>query len=176
MTFFYYQQNLTYNMKHLKYFEDVDFDNEHDIKTIVDNYCITALFTEEVQNKGDEVDEFEGKTIYDFDKDSIDNITTEVEWFISAAGDSLEDLSDDVIGSDLWYTRNGHGVGFFDRGLDDNNLEDIEGLCKILGDSYIYTKKNGEIEYQSSKKYQSINLVEYKKKKELEKISKKFNV
>lgn len=41
------------------------------------------------------------------------------------------------LGRDLWFTRNGHGVGFWDRGLGDLG-EQLTEAAKAMGGQYIY--------------------------------------
>lgn len=43
-------------------------------------------------------------------------------------------------GHDLWFTRNGHGVGFWDRGLD-SVITDEDGCDWILGDALTSVSK-----------------------------------
>jgi hypothetical protein len=39
-------------------------------------------------------------------------------------------------GSDLWYSRNGHGVGFWDRGLGKLG-KDLHAAAKKMGEAYL---------------------------------------
>ena len=163
-------------MKHLKIFEDFD-DNEdedyHDINTIVNSYIETLIWTEEGK---EEDDPFEGKSIFDISDASKEKIKKEVEWFIDSAGDVFEDLDDEQIGHDLWLTRNGHGTGFSDRIEEGYNLETIEELCDILGTAEAYVGDDGKIYHESNDRYKKINIEEYKKKKELEKSARNYNI
>jgi len=40
-------------------------------------------------------------------------------------------------GSDFWYTRNGHGVGFWDRGYPDDVADPLTEACKKFGEVYL---------------------------------------
>lgn len=40
-------------------------------------------------------------------------------------------------GSDFWYTRNGHGVGFWDRGYADEIADPLTADCKRFGEAYL---------------------------------------
>ena len=54
-------------------------------------------------------------------------------------------LSDEQIGHDFCLTRNGHGAGFWDRGL--GELGDrLTAACKPYGSIDIYLSDSGEIE------------------------------
>jgi len=46
------------------------------------------------------------------------------------------------IGRDLWFTRNGHGVGFWDRGLGDLG-EQLTEAAKAMGSQDIYLGDDG---------------------------------
>jgi hypothetical protein len=53
-------------------------------------------------------------------------------------------ISDDILGHDLWLTRNGHGVGFRDRDLGD--LGDLlSDLSKSFGEVDLYVGDDGYI-------------------------------
>lgn len=47
-------------------------------------------------------------------------------------------------GHDFWLTRNGHGVGFWDRGL--GELGDrLSKAAKVYGEAYLYVGDDGKI-------------------------------
>ena len=57
-------------------------------------------------------------TEWDFTREASDAIEIEVSRFITAAADVIDDDENYAqLGHDLWLTRNGHGAGFWDRGL-----------------------------------------------------------
>lgn len=53
-------------------------------------------------------------------------------------------MSDEQAGHDFWLTRNGHGAGFWDRGLDDigDRLTDV---CDTFGGCDAYVGDDGKI-------------------------------
>lgn len=54
------------------------------------------------------------------------------------------DYDEAAAGRDLWYTRNGHGVGYWDRGL--NEIGDVlSALAHKLGESDAYLGDDGRI-------------------------------
>lgn len=60
----------------------------------------------------------------------------------------FDTIDDDAIGHDIWLTRNGHGAGFWDRGL--GELGDwLTGMCKPMGSAYMYINASGEVEIAS---------------------------
>lgn len=54
--------------------------------------------------------------------------TVENSKLLTQAGDSWQN------GSDFWYTRNGHGVGFWDRGYADEIADPLTAACKKFGE------------------------------------------
>lgn len=46
------------------------------------------------------------------------------------------------LGHDLWLTRNGHGAGFWDRGLGELG-DKLTEICKGLGGKYTYIGDDG---------------------------------
>jgi hypothetical protein len=57
-------------------------------------------------------------------------------------------MEDDAIGHDFWLTRNGHGAGFWDRGL--GELGDfLTKMSKPFGEATLYVSDDGEVEYTS---------------------------
>lgn len=56
-------------------------------------------------------------------------------------------LSDEQAGHDFWLTRNGHGAGFWDRGLGDIG-EMLSAAAKSFGSADLYVGDDGKV-YQS---------------------------
>lgn len=48
-------------------------------------------------------------------------------------------------GRDFAYTRNGHGVGFWDRGYDKEVAEGLSQSARSFGEVYLYKKSKGKI-------------------------------
>ena len=79
-----------------------------DINLIIHHYLHCALWTEEMDSSFD---------IEDIHSDSIVNALADCNKFVEKAGSLLDELTEEQIGHDFWLSRNGHGAGFFDRGL-----------------------------------------------------------
>lgn len=47
-------------------------------------------------------------------------------------------------GNDFWYTRNGHGTGFWDRGLDDAG-DKLADICRATRNQDAYMGDDGQI-------------------------------
>jgi hypothetical protein len=153
-------------MKHLKYFKE-SIINEHDIDDIVDSYLECALWTSEEQG-----DDFEDKTIHDFSVESRELVTSEMKWFVAVAGDALDDISDDMIGHDIWLTRNGHVAGFWDRGYDEDVEKILVELSQELGFTDIYVGDDGLVYLSGKDRYKDFDLEKYK----MDKTAKKYNL
>lgn len=53
-------------------------------------------------------------------------------------------ISDEQAGHDFWLTRNGHGAGFWDRGLGDVGVKLTE-WCKPYGEVFLYVGDDGQV-------------------------------
>jgi hypothetical protein len=64
--------------------------------------------------------------------------------FIASNAVALVDMSPTQAGHDFWLTRNGHGAGFWDRGLGEVGRR-LTDACKPYGSAYLYVGDNGMI-------------------------------
>jgi len=161
-------------MKYLKYFEHrKSTPRSYNINKIIDAYVECALFTEEDNDDG----ALEDLTIHDIDKKSKEEIRKELEWFIDKIGGIINQMSEEDLGYDLWYTRNHHGVGFFDKNYPKHDEELLNKLSEVLGDAYIFNN-NGKIEHESygQERYKNWNFDEYMKELEFKKDVRKYNL
>lgn len=55
---------------------------------------------------------------------------------------ALDVMTPDQIGRDFWLTRNGHGVGFWDRGFGELG-EKLSNVAKYFGECYAYRGDDG---------------------------------
>lgn len=58
------------------------------------------------------------------------------------------ELSDELIGYDLWLTRNGHGAGFWDRNLGEIG-DKLTKACEELGEANLYKGDDGKLYIQN---------------------------
>jgi hypothetical protein len=152
-------------MKWIKLFED--FTTSLDIKKVVDAYLVAALWTEEERMKEDNDEDLRsmyGEPEEDDDEEDrsehirnlipeidfrIDNIGVDskikayndIKKFINIVGiDTINDneIDEDILGHDIWLTRNRHGAGFFDRGYDTEVEEKLMKAAHELGEDYLY--------------------------------------
>jgi len=161
-------------MKYLKYFEARDLRRNYNIDNIIISYLDSDLSMKD--DNEEEIEEFEDLTVYDINDGDREKLKEEIEWFIEKAGASINLMTDDQLGYDLYLTRNGHGAGFWDRGYPE---EDDELLCKlsdVLGETYLYKGDDGKLYYNSSDKYKEWDFEKYKEELRLKKDIKKYNI
>ena len=75
----------------------------------------------------------------DWSKDGLTEARLHVEQFLDVTPSKLlHDIPPAQIGHDLWLTRNGHGAGFWDKGLGAQG-DSLTAICEALGqvDSYV---------------------------------------
>src|SRR4051812_29933619 len=89
-----------------------------DLDDFFKHYLVCALWSsmdESTPEGGQPMD-----ATYDLDSFApvvLVNLKRECQDFIEANLEDLADLSAEQAGHDFWLTRNGHGAGFWDRGL-----------------------------------------------------------
>lgn len=57
---------------------------------------------------------------------------------LAQAGDDSQN------GADFWYTRNGHGVGFWDRGYADEIADPLTEACEKFGEAWLMPDEIGQ--------------------------------
>lgn len=84
--------------------------------------------------------------ISDFSIDAIKEAQSDVFDFVNANQDLItkSELSEEQVGHDFWLTRNGHGAGFWDRGLGKIGQELTEN-CKTYGSCDLYVSDDGHV-------------------------------
>lgn len=82
--------------------------------------------------------------ITDIDGQSLDSLREELRGFIALNHDNLSGLTDSQIGHDFILTRNGHGAGFWDRGLGDRG-DRLSDAAKVYGSIDAYIGDDGKV-------------------------------
>lgn len=83
------------------------------LEEMVDAYLIAALWAETDADGNPLEKTFD---VSDFSSKARGQAEAECAEFLLKAGDAIQDLNNDSqVGHDFWLTRNGHGVGFWDR-------------------------------------------------------------
>lgn len=131
-------------MKFLKDFKLFESTSETDnlIANAVHDYLTVILFTEEDNFKEEG---YSNLTIDDFSEDARIKSYEDLKSFIDKAGDLLNGISYQDVAHDLWYTRNGHGVGFWDRGYEKEIGDKLTELAKDMGEEWAYVGDDGLI-------------------------------
>lgn len=83
-----------------------------------------------------------------YSDDTLESMRADCVDFMEANAEDLEVYSEQLsyasAGHDFWLTRNGHGTGFWDRGL--GGLGDrLSKAAKVYGSSDLYLGNDGEI-------------------------------
>lgn len=108
----------------------------HNQNEILKSYLECALWT-------DEKDSF---TIYDVGASTVTQAKEDIAKFCSAAGDLLNEWTDEEIGHDFWLTRNGHGAGFWDRGKESGDA--LTTICKTFKGLDVWEAEIGVIYFE----------------------------
>jgi len=103
---------------------------------VLKHYFMAAFFTEE--------EELEGASISDLSNKAKLSSLKDIEKFIDKAGMLLNGIEASQVGHDLWLTRNGHGTGFWDRGLGEVG-ENLSDIARGMGEKHIYKGDDGKI-------------------------------
>lgn len=117
-------------------------------------YVKAAFFTA----SGDPDDELDGKGFSDLSAETVAEIVRECEDFRADNGPMIESLIEDggpggdydeaAAGRDFWFTRNGHGVGYWDRGFaGDMGLvaQHLSDAAERAGQKDIYLGDDGTV-------------------------------
>lgn len=69
--------------------------------------------------------------------ESVEAMRADCAAFIEANAEDLDQMAPEQVGHDFWLTRNGHGAGFWDRGLREVGQR-LTDACRPYGDSNLY--------------------------------------
>jgi len=110
-------------------------------------YCEIMLADEDVK----------GKAIVDIAEESMDKIIADCAKFQSenaellAKAQLIGDYADygietakEAMGNDFYYTRHHHGVGYFDRNLDEVG-DKLDEAAKLYGETWAYIGDDGKV-------------------------------
>jgi hypothetical protein len=140
--------------------------SQDELNEILKGYIECALWTEEERLRDEATDEledsedmdeieklinlkgkFEKKNFVSFVSDDIDvdsriNAYNDIKKFIEDAGDeAIEEAIEEnglfQLGMDIWFTRNGHGAGFFDHNYENEKILISAGSKLKQTDLYI---------------------------------------
>lgn len=118
-----------------------------DLDTILQHYQICSLWSSTDNSDdagGDPLDD--NYSVSDMAPQTVTKMRKEVAEFVGQNAELLTEsgLSDEQIGHDFWLTRNGHGAGFWDRGLGEIGNQ-LTAACKVYGGVDLYVGDDGLI-------------------------------
>ena len=109
-----------------------------DLDSFTRGYLETALFTTHPPSGCDYVESGRADEMFPLlPAEFIADAKRDCEKFKTENAALLEQAGDDwQNGCDFWYTRNGHGCGFWDRGYPDEVADPLKAACKAFGEYY----------------------------------------
>lgn len=134
-------------LEHIKLFEAFSNKEEDYIKKATNAYIEAMFFTDEYSLE--EQDPNVELGINNLSEDSIIDAYQDVKQFVDKVGKEVYTLDPVDVGHNIWYTRNYHGVGFWDT----SEFEEVIGkkmtdVCKEMGEIYSYVGDEGMIHLQ----------------------------
>lgn len=89
----------------------------------------------------------EDYAVADVSAESVEAAEKDLDAFYDKAGDLVEEsgLDESDIGHNFWLSRNGHGVGFFDRGLGEIG-DKLQDIARGFGEIIPVVTDDGEVE------------------------------
>jgi hypothetical protein len=104
----------------------------------------------ELHTGRDERDNWEGSipndaAFADIAPSALKAICEDCDRFQRRAGDSIPADRQTEAGRDFWYTRNGHGVGFWDGDWPEPSAGHLDQLAKAFGEVWAYWSDDGRV-------------------------------
>lgn len=107
---------------------------------------IEAMFFTDTGTGDDEEKGLEDASFEDLAPKALKLIHEDCNAFLADCGHLLEEAYSECptpydaerAGNDFWYTRNGHGVGFWDRGLPKPLSDNLCAVARGFGPLYLY--------------------------------------
>jgi len=118
-----------------------------------EGYAEAVLFSETDMDTGEPLDY--KYSIYDFDEKTVKETKKMLALFYSKNEEVIDESGLDLntIGNDIWYTRAGHGAGFFDHNLESDIEHKLIQGAKELGEFPTVDAYNGKLWIIESVKY-----------------------
>jgi len=113
------------------------------IAAAVDAYLECALWTDTHPDSGCPYDYH--YTVADFSAEARADAEWEITDFYTSNSADLEDLTPEQVGHDLWLTRNHHGVGFWDRDLEEIG-DRLTAAAHLRSMTHCYISDSGSLE------------------------------
>ena len=126
-------------------------DDEDNIEKLWIGYASAILFSENDSDTEEPLDS--NYSISDFDEETVKSSKDLIRKFYFENKKAIEDsgMDLDTIGNDIWYTRAGHGAGFFDHNLDKDIEDELTKGAKALGELPTVETYDGKISVRGGK-------------------------
>jgi hypothetical protein len=85
--------------------------------------------------------------VEDIAPETMAEFRSDCEAFYESCADDLADMEAGQAGHDFWLTRNGHGAGFWDRGLGDRG-ERLSEMARPFGSVDLFVTAEGTVSGQ----------------------------
>lgn len=124
---------------HLDHGNEEGSRNLSDLDEFTYGYVEAMFFTE----TSDSDDEYADATVADISDGGWEKIKSDCQNFQIENDNMLQkafksgNYDVEKAGRDFWYTRNGHGVGYWDRGLDEAVANSLSEAARTFGEAYI---------------------------------------
>ena len=126
----------------------MDINKPGDVQAALDAYLKCAIWTSVGVDDEGELAPLD--TLGDFDADDLDpvaeiKLADEFDDFCMAvaAGGLASEWEPAQFGHDFWLTRNGHGTGFWDRGMAGGDR--LTELAEAYGETSLYVGDDGKL-------------------------------
>lgn len=116
------------------------------LDTFTQAYIEAAFFTD-TGDPDDEEDGLESASVADLAPESLAQIVADCARFQALAGEAIADDPAHA-GRDFWYTRNGHGCGFWDGDWPEALGDTLTAIAKRFGEVSLYRGDDSQIYLQ----------------------------
>lgn len=118
------------------------------VKSMTEHYAVAALWSSLDWNGMDDPDGNpdpldDNYAVDDIDAETYAAMSADCQAFYDANRDDIGDMSPEQCGHDFWLTRNGHGAGFWDRGLGERGKR-LSAAARVYGEVDLFTL-NGKV-------------------------------
>lgn len=121
--------------------DDLDPFDHRWLTGMVRGYAACALWSE-LDDDGEPLDGLYRPE--DITGDGVAEMTADCVDFAAGNVADLHGMDPEQAGHDFWLTRNGHGAGFWDRGLGDRG-ERLSKAATVYGESCLYVGDDGDL-------------------------------
>lgn len=119
------------------------------LRAFIAGYIEAMLFAETATDSdGEEIDNLAG---YELSATAKEESEQDCAWFLDWHGAKVnlaiagsDDYDHTMAGRDFWFTRQGHGVGFWDRGLGLVG-DDLSDAARSFGEKHVFIDDDGLI-------------------------------